>query len=37
MLIITERKKQAENILDGIDEAVERLKEIQSHTRSKIS
>ncbi|KAJ5589982.1 protein kinase domain family protein [Penicillium hetheringtonii] len=29
-----DRKKQAEGILDGIDEAVERLKEIQSHTRS---
>ncbi|RAH65650.1 uncharacterized protein BO66DRAFT_423324 [Aspergillus aculeatinus CBS 121060] len=29
-----DRKREAESILDGIDEAVEKLKVIQSHTRS---
>ncbi|RAK79543.1 uncharacterized protein BO72DRAFT_425227 [Aspergillus fijiensis CBS 313.89] len=29
-----DRKREAESILDGIDEAVEKLKIIQSHTRS---
>lgn len=34
-LSFTDHRRQAESMLDGIDEAVERLKIIQSHTRSK--
>ncbi|KAH8430499.1 uncharacterized protein LDX57_008161 [Aspergillus melleus] len=34
LLIVTDHRKQAESMLGGIDEAVERLKMIQSHNRS---
>ncbi|GAT25506.1 hypothetical protein RIB2604_02000830 [Aspergillus luchuensis] len=36
LTVALDHRKQAESMLDGIDEAIERLKAIQSHTRSKI-
>lgn len=35
LLNITDRREQAEGMLDVIDKAIEELKIIQSHTRSK--
>ncbi|OJZ87121.1 hypothetical protein ASPFODRAFT_44747 [Aspergillus luchuensis CBS 106.47] len=34
LTVALDHRKQAESMLDGIDEAIERLKAIQSHTRS---